>query len=274
MSGFDDLESNLMAAVRERQTSAVAVAPQGAPRRRARSSGTRTIWLAGIALFGTSGVAFASHGLWMPVLGSSSDQVQEAVKGAPAQEALGALAILRRPQTDADRGSAAQYAVRFPNNQRYVRTNFVRALGVSVRGNPVVLIPTGASEAAGPADEFCLWVAGVRGGGSGTCASIAAVKEGKLTIAVGAAPDTEREAQRARDRKKTLEDMAAAGAESAMGSGETFSDEETMLTVVGLVPDGIESVELPGEGSAKVAANAWKASISEGEFTGETRLRK
>jgi hypothetical protein len=111
----------------------------------------RARWLALIAAGGVvaGGTALAATGAWHPVLGSPDrgPQPLAARAGVPADQ-LAALAILRRPQTDADRGPLVQSALKALSREfiNGIHTDAIRVVHHGPR-EVVVLIP---AERVGP----------------------------------------------------------------------------------------------------------------------------
>ena len=124
----------------------------------------------GLALTAFAGTAFAAVAIWTPLLGNQQYGYNPgAAATAPPEDQLDALAVLRRPQTDADRGALSQAALTYINDYTTgVRTAYVRLLG-TVGGEAFVLVPVEkrlATNATGAAptvsaplrDALCLYV--------------------------------------------------------------------------------------------------------------------
>ena len=96
----------------------------------------------GLALTAFAGTAFAAVAIWTPLLGNQQYGYNPgASTTAPPEEQVDALAVLRRPQTDADRGALSQAALTYINDYTTgVRTAYVRLLG-TVGGEAFVLVP-------------------------------------------------------------------------------------------------------------------------------------
>jgi hypothetical protein len=101
----------------------------------------------GLALTAFAGTAFAAVAIWTPLLGNPQYGYNPgAASTAPPQAQLDALAVLRRPQTDADRGALSQAALTYINDYTTgVRTAYVRLLG-TVGDNAFVLVPVEARD--------------------------------------------------------------------------------------------------------------------------------
>jgi hypothetical protein len=123
-------------------TGAERLAVSPAPARRARR--TRLVALGTVAVLAASGVAAAATGVWSPQVGDGTDPASLAVD-APPQAQLDALAVLRRAQTDADRGENSEYTLKFFGSLRGVRLDYVRLLGTQAGGAGYVLV-SAASE--------------------------------------------------------------------------------------------------------------------------------
>ena len=151
-------------------------APLAAPARRRRAS--RIPRLAPVRLarplaIGLSlavlGGAAAASSLWLVQVGNPNYGHGPGVSStAPPASELDALAVLRRPQSDADRGPGVQAALQDVNDfTTGVRTSYVRVLATTSAG-PVVLIPvaertavltgTGSAQPSIP-DALCVYFA-------------------------------------------------------------------------------------------------------------------
>jgi hypothetical protein len=161
----------------------------------------------GLALAAAGGTAFAAVAIWTPLLGNQQYGYNPgASTSAPPQDELNALAVLRRPQTDADRGSLTQAALTYINDYTTgVRTAYVRLLA-TVGGEAYVLVPVeqrdssgasvGATSAAAVPDALCLYAINSAGPTDvvGGCWSLAEVVSGQAAFVVpgqfvGLAPD-------------------------------------------------------------------------------------
>lgn len=100
-------------------------------------SGRRRWWhpsrRAGLLAVGAiivSGTAVAATGGWHPILGSHRGTPPLAANAGVPADQLGALAILRRPQTDADRGPIVQAALRVLSRQMIngIHTDAIRVI--------------------------------------------------------------------------------------------------------------------------------------------------
>ena len=124
----------------------------------------------GLALTAFAGSAFAAVAIWTPLLGNPQYGYNPGVATtAPPADQLAALAVLRRPQTDADRGALSAAALTYINDYTTgVRTAYVRLLA-TVGTEAFVLVPvaerrssasTGGapSESAPLANALCLYV--------------------------------------------------------------------------------------------------------------------
>ncbi|HLW94701.1 MAG TPA: hypothetical protein VKS25_04925, partial [Solirubrobacteraceae bacterium] len=123
-----------------------AVAGRSSARRR-RGVRVRGRWVArpvaiGLALAAFAGTALAAVAIWTPLLGTSQYGYNPgAATTAPPGDQLAALAVLRRPQTDADRGALSQEALTYINDYtKGVRTAWVRLLA-TIDGEAYVLVP-------------------------------------------------------------------------------------------------------------------------------------
>lgn len=235
-TGFDHLERELRAGVRQHRRST---------RRSWRRS---TVVLVAVSLLIFAGVAAAATSLWQPQLGDSKGGGHpSASPAAPPTEQLDKLEVLRREQTDQDRGADSRYALRFfgarslrnplPEPDKAItevrrsgiRTNYVRLLKAGDSDPGTVLVPV--VESNGIRDALCLFVRDLDGGGQ-KCFSTADVLAGAAVLGIGKpAPGT-----------KLIPDPDRPG----IGHVSTPPD----IVLSGLVPDGVARVR-----SAEVTAN-------------------
>ncbi|MGX6448567.1 hypothetical protein ACVU7I_10945 [Patulibacter sp. S7RM1-6] len=147
-----------------------------------------------VAVMGVSGAAVGAGALWGPILGHE-DGNRPTPSATPVPQAQAArLSVLRRPQTNADRGAVAQAALRDADRRyRGVRTGAVRTL---TSGGPasLVLVPvadqraptTAAGRLGQPTtrDALCLYIRMSASARTSKCFSGADVERG--TVVVGA----------------------------------------------------------------------------------------
>lgn len=171
-----------------------------AARRRARSPRRR--WLtvpaavAGLAVTGAATAALAATG-WNPVVGSD-EHGHPSVAASPVPAAQSAvLGVLRRPQTDADRGPEAQAMLRLlsPDETDGVRLDDIRLVYRGASGSAVLLPVKRLGDPAHPEsvtrDALCLHETrtGADGAG-GHCGTEAEVPYGGFrTVTSGLVPD-------------------------------------------------------------------------------------
>jgi hypothetical protein len=121
-----------------------------------------------VAVTALAGAAAASS-LWLVTVGNPNGGVNPGLSSTPPPDAqLGALAVLRRPQAEADRGPGVQTALEDINDfTAGVRSNYVRELETTA-GGPIVLVPVvrrdashaggaGAPAAGAIADALCVY---------------------------------------------------------------------------------------------------------------------
>lgn len=189
MSGYlDDLQSRLVDASRELSR---------ARRRRARRRGACCAAL--IVLF--TPPALAATGVWRPQLGDGKTPAPKISADSPPVEQLALLGVLRRAQTEADRGVASRYALRFvgAGSITGVRTDSIRLLAQSSQDRGVVLVPVERYERRLPGelpedlrrrvevtidDALCIYQLDVDGAGA-ACYSTADVKAGRAWMMLG-----------------------------------------------------------------------------------------
>ena len=171
-----------------RQAAAVELRPRrAAPRLR----WTRATILAAAALvLAGVPVTLASYD-WRP-FGARSD----APSTSSEQPALyGLLGVLRRAQTDADRGPDAEYALKFVGNATYrgAQLDYARFAAVGPGDRGVTLVPylahRPAPDAPAIGNVVCMWRSdwfqGAREGGSPGCFDAATIKAGLAIKSLG-----------------------------------------------------------------------------------------
>lgn len=218
--------------------------PSSASRRRWRLIGGGTL----VAVVAVSG-AYAT-GLWRPQLGSNPADPPAASARPVAPELLHQLAVLRRPQTEADRGAAATAALRFPATRRTgIQTGAVRTVGLA-GGGTAVLVPM-IDQASG-AQELCLAVLAADQTDARACATTAEVADGRLLVATSgpfaASAEAERTARR-RDAQRAQGDTDG-GVRQPPSTGGT-------ARVVGVAPDGVRAAWVGEAGPATTADNVF-----------------
>lgn len=190
MTGYlDDLQARFVDASRELSR---------ARRRRARR---RAGWCAALVVLVTP-PALAATGVWRPTLGDGKRPAPSVSAVAPPADQLAMLAVLRREQTDADRGIATRYALRFVDSPGItgVRTDSIRLLAQSPQDRGVVLVPVERYELKLPGDlpakarkqvertiddALCLYQLDAVDGAGVACFSSADVKEGRAWMMLG-----------------------------------------------------------------------------------------
>lgn len=86
--------------------------------------------------------ALAATGVWRPTFGDGQGPGPQVSADAPPPDQLAAFGVLRREQTEADRGAATRYALQFVDSPKLkVRTNHIRLLTESAQDRGVVLVP-------------------------------------------------------------------------------------------------------------------------------------
>ena len=227
---------------------------------KARGSRGRRRWqlAGGAALAGLVAISGAyATGLWRPQLGSNPDDPPVASARAVAPELLDRIGALRRSQTDADRGAAASYALKFPaTSQTGIQTGAVRTASLPA-GGLVVLVPV--VDLRTGAQELCLWVrqAGESTGGR-SCAGTPQVLNGGLVQSTGPAPDPTSEAQRAQRRRD-----AQGEAEGGSGVQQPADGLPEVFRVVGVAPDEVRSVRIGSGDPIPVDGNLFEGTVTE-----------
>ncbi|RKQ86186.1 hypothetical protein C8N24_4196 [Solirubrobacter pauli] len=180
---LDALQARLVAASRELTR---------ARRRRARRRGA--VCAALIVL--VTPPALAATGVWRPTLGDGEGPAPAISADAPPPDQLATLGVLRRAQTEADRGVATRYALKFVDSPslKGVRTDSIRLLAQSDQDRGVVLVPVERYERRLPGDipeelrrrvertihdALCVYQLDSVDGAGAACYSTADVKEGR-----------------------------------------------------------------------------------------------
>lgn len=268
---FPDVAERLRVLADEREAeltssaSASAHETKARPPKRSRRPGWRTGTFALIGALAISSGAYAARGLWQPELGSDKDR-PTAIAGPPSTDLVERIAVLRRPQSEADRGAASQQALRFPDSPRTgIRTDFVRRVEPAGTADAAVLVPLKMHDGT---ERLCLWV-GPRDvaegeGGARGCATATKALQGRLVFGTGEMPRPEAEAELApiRREKAALEwdgqrrRVLTDEEQRRYDELEKLESETTRrvyadvtLRVVGVVPDGVAKVRVgePGQ---------------------------
>lgn len=209
--------------------------------------------LIGGALAG--GVAYASQGLWSPVMGDDNRGRPTANDSPLPPELLERYAVLRREQTEADRGPGSRDALRW-QSRGVIQTNAVRRLGTGYEKTAIVLIPLARKHGA-PGDPtttrtLCLWQQDPKEAGGMACSPVdRAIREGVMMYS--AEPPKLSKADR---RRVAAAFRAAQRRQSRDGRGKFVRLPMRLVAggkahIVGLVPDGVAQVRI-GEGTHAV----------------------
>jgi hypothetical protein len=161
---------------------------------------------AAVVVVVTGAPALAATGVWRPPIGNGRDPAPRATAQAPPSEQLAMLGVLRRPQTDADRGAAPLYALRIlsGNSIEGVRTDDIRLLAKSPRDRGLVLVPVAHYAPEPPSlpadtpdatrrrlmrsaidDALCLFQLDSVDGAGIACWSTADIREGRAWMSLG-----------------------------------------------------------------------------------------
>lgn len=234
-------------------------APRPTRRRRWRMLGGAGL-LAFVAVSGTY-----AAGLWHPRLGSNPNDAPAASAQPVAPELLDRLAVLRRPQNAADRGTAATLALRSPaTSGSAVQTAGVRTIALA-GGVTAVLVPL--IERDSGVQQLCLTV--LLGGPTGparACATAGDVAGGRLLLAFEGPTSQATEADLAARRR-----AAQGGKPDAGGGLAEGPSTQTPNRVVGVAPDQIRAVWIGGDHRAPVDRNLFDAVVP--ELPSELRAR-
>jgi hypothetical protein len=129
----------------------------------------------GIAL--VAGTATAAMAPWTPDLGAGHPREFDISRSAAPEAQMAALAVLRRPQTDVDRGPQATYALRFFSKQTgSVRADAVRVLQADHDQGAAVLVPVTTAES----DSLCVFVRDATDGGAQGCHPVDELRAGEI----------------------------------------------------------------------------------------------
>ncbi len=209
--------------------------------------------LAVAAILAIAGAAVAATAIWQPQLGDDRRGHPTASGSAPPADQLEHLGVLRRDQTDADRGAQSRYALSFQDpSLKGIRTAYVRLLGTRPDGRGYVLIPVASWQ--GIRDALCLWDQDVEGGGQ-SCFSTEQIRDGRATMLAIAIPP---ELRRPRHPIKI-------GADGLPKNVPPPPMPVGGVRYSGLVPDGVASVELRnayGAARARVHDNFFASGVA------------
>jgi hypothetical protein len=234
-----------LAAAGERQARRVA-------RRRRRA---RLAAAVAVALLGLIGAAVATGAFfWQPQLGNESQGHPTASPSDVPAAQLEVLSVLRRPQTEPDRGAASQYAARWLGTEfRGVRTNSIRLLS-----NGAVLF----SAEHGPAGDnsLCLFLADTEAGGF-TCVGTDQLRRSGAALITVPRPNIKFQTK---DGKLVLHDGHPVPVPGSKPSPQP-------ARVIGIVPDGVAAIRF-GDTTVPVDDNAYDAHLAPGEDPRQTLL--
>lgn len=225
--------------------------------------------LAGI--MATSGVAYASQGLWRPLMGDNG-RGHPAVSAAPLPATLtDHFHVLARPQTDDDRGIASQDALRWQPGGRTIQTGGVRRLGTASDGTALVVIPLVGTNAASAdsqsTSEVCLWRKDPTEAGRASCASTEQVTRSGLQLVSLETRSTPTEA--ADEARKAWFKSHPEGGRIPDGLGVAS---QSTVSVIGLVPDDVAFVRFGDSPGVRAAAknNVFEATVPANELENVT----
>jgi hypothetical protein len=216
-------------------------------RRAARRRRRVRIFAITIALLGLLSTAAATATLfWQPQLGNDSQGHPTASTSDVPADQLALLSVLRRPQTDADRGAAGRYAASWLGRQfRGVRTDSIRVLT-----NGAVLFS--AEHSPSGDNALCLFLADTEGGVI-SCSTTDQLKRGGTALLTMPPPDIK---FRTKNGKLVLRNGRPIPVPGSPTSPRP-------ARVVGIVPDGVAAVRF-GETTVPVHDNAYDAHLPPG----------
>lgn len=137
----------------------------------------RPITLGAIGIALVAGTATAAMAPWTPDLGAGHPREFDISRSAAPEAQLKALAVLRRAQTDVDRGPQATYALRFFSKQTgRVRADAVRVLQAERDQGAAVLVPVVGAKR----DSLCVFVRDATDGGAQGCHSVGDLRAGDI----------------------------------------------------------------------------------------------
>jgi hypothetical protein len=190
---------------------------------------TRRVAVALIAL-AVAAPAVAATVAWRPLLGDGRSEGPSASTAPAAENQRALLAVLRRPQQEADRGAQSRYALSFLGSSvADVRTTEIRLLHVEPDGRGIVLIPVGRYGIL-PPDAPAMMREHRPSGSDGLCLFAADQDHGHLAGGGFGCYGT----------RELLDNKAAAG----LGH-----------RVYGLVPDGVARIQVVGRDGATLTAD-------------------
>lgn len=173
----------------------------------------------GIAALATSATALAATAPWRPLFGEPGSPQPTIAADAPPQDQTTTLGVLRRAQTDADRGAATQRALRFfGTSTEGVHTDYIRRLPQGQGRLAAVLLPARSWHVAqlDKTDVACLFVAEAdqAQGGAKACYTTDEIQRGFADgslghVAFGLVPDGVAQVElryRTQNARATVED--------------------------------------------------------------------
>ena len=202
-------------------------------------------------MLAVSATALAATAPWQPLFGDPDHpSAQPRVTGsAPPAGQLALLSVLRRPQTDEDRGATTQQALRyFGTSTQDVYTDYIRRLPLGSGDLAATLVPARSWRLPGGVmtlhDVLCVFVAESNGdGGAKGCYTTAALTRGRAggslgSVEYGLVPDgvaalevryangTQRIAVRDNfyEHRAPPQDVAGGGTTPARSQGTTWLD--------------------------------------------------
>jgi hypothetical protein len=246
------------------------------------------------SVVGAGGVAYAAQQiLWQPDLGNDRSGRATATASALPSDMLKAFAVLRRPQTENDRGAGSQFALSMNGKGAVIRTNAVRRLATGLNGGAIVLVPYERKEGMDlealraamnrknkpkvgeeipmvvKRDQVCAsYLDGYVGAGV-ACQDLDGLLKGKLSLGIGMEACTTPAARR-NFASMQAQERKLAKAEGRPAIEMTCNRRSGAMHEVtfGLVPDGVAAVKFSRSPNGKVVpvrGNVWQ-SVSGGAF--------
>jgi hypothetical protein len=220
-------------------------------RRRARVA---AIAVTGVLALGGAGAAASS--LWSPRLGDDRIGHPSESSSPPPSDQLAQLGVLRRAQTDADRGASSLAALRDSGSDEFkgVRTDYVRLLATGDKGEGFVLVPVqryGADAGAGSIENaLCLFAQDPADGFGISCFSTEQVLSGRALM--GTRPTPQMVPGGAPVVDATGKPTARRMRPAIVGMNPPSS---TPMQLFGMVPDAVASVQIAHAGGDTVTAS-------------------
>lgn len=202
-----------------------------------------------LALLAVAGVAAAARQVWSPSLGDDKRGHPTASTDPPPESQLALLGVLRRDANEHDRDAPALNALRFLDpSLKGIRTDWVRVVRSGDDRTTSVMVPV--AQAKDKRDAVCLFTPDTDGGAL-SCWTTAEIQSGAAVMGLGGRVPTLDDLRRRKDGTIGT-DVHPVKVTRASVTG----------VVMGLVPDGVAQVEVPGS----PASHGGRVSVTDNFF--------